>query len=73
MKRIVITIGGSNRQHGRHMQALENIEKHGQAAPIGLGSKRFHLIVTDTPELRHILATVKGLRVSSWQPSWLND
>lgn len=71
--RLLITIGGSHRLYDRQVAAFKNagIEIE-EGSSIGIGSKKYHAIVPDTPETRALVKTI-GASVARKQWSWLND
>jgi len=73
MKRILVTFGGSHRQNEKTIRAFRDagIELSDRGAA-GLGSKRRHGIMPDTPEARELLKKYKGT-VARRQWSFLNE
>jgi hypothetical protein len=71
--RLLITIGGSHRLYDRQVAAFKDagIEIE-EGSSIGIGSKKYHAIVPDTPEARALVKTI-GASVARKQWSWLSD
>jgi hypothetical protein len=71
--RLLITIGGSHRLYARQVAAFKNagiqIEEGSSA---GIGSKKYHAIVPNTPEARALVKKI-GASVARKQWSWLSD